>query len=330
MNMNKTLKYTALTVFLLLIIGVTIISQKTQIDNSGIMVVNLNNSENPEQFNTIRQSFKERNPGYDMVYMSGTQVIQPHDQTQVVFVHAIGGVTNQEVQARATIIDPAGLQNESEVIVGDIIILQIGEQLRSNSNLGLLVFHVPQVPQQELPGFIRPDWDPQITDVPGGCATEIDAYRRILLTWRQEVGPYIYHALNAHRVRITDSFSHYHPIEHGFDEFYLVQMVKPGARLITSAKTETIIRPEEVTKSQVGGLIHQTELAVGDLVYIPRGVMHRGFGGVLAQVITVPGFIPGAEIGVDHHIRAINERLNLSENEALPYQVESSLVPVIR
>ena len=78
--------------------------------------------------------------------------------------------------------------------------------------------------------MIRPDWDPNITDIPGGCATETNAYRRILLTWKQEVGQYLYHALNAHRVRIMDSFSHYHPVEGGFDEFYLVQMALPDAQ----------------------------------------------------------------------------------------------------
>ena len=304
--------------------------KKTQADNSGIMYVNLNNGDYQEQFNIIREAFKERNPGYDMVYLPNTTLVQPLGITQVIFVHAIGGVTNQDVIANAVILEQSGLQTESQVIVGDVIILQKGDQLLSYNELGLLIYHVPHVPEQQLPGFIRPDWDPNITDVPGGCATEIDAYRRILLTWREEVGPYIYHAINAHRVRITDSFSHYHPIEHGFDEFYLVQMVRPGARLITSAKTEIIVRPEDVQKSQVGGLIHQKPLEVGDLVYIPRGVMHRGYGGVLAQVITIPGFIPGAEIGVDHHLRAINERLNLSESEALPFQVESSLAPVIR
>jgi hypothetical protein len=296
----------------------------------GIMFVNLNNSEDKEQFNAIRMAFSERNPGYDMEYLPAVKKLEPRDQTQVAFVQAIDGVTNQEVEGIATIVEPSGIQSESQVIVGDIIVLNKGNRLQTDTELGLLVFQVPQEPQRELPGFIRPDWDPNITDVPGGCATGIDAYRRILLTWREEVGAYIYHALNAHRVRITDSFSHYHPIEGGFDEFYLVQMVKPGARIITSEKTEMIIRPEKITKSQVDGLIQERELKVGDLVYIPRGVIHRGYGGVLAQVITVPGFIPGSEIGVDHHIRVINERLNLSDSEALPYQVESSLEPIIR
>ena len=324
------MKYLTIFFLMLQVFYVPFMVQKSQAQDSGIMFANLNNSEDKEQFNAIRMAFRERNPGYDMEYLPAVKKVEPQKQTQVVFVQAIDGATNQDVEGIATIVEPTGNQNESKVTVGDIIVLYKGNRLRSDTELGLLVFQVPQEPQRELPGFIRPDWDPNITDVPGGCATEIDAYRRILLTWREEVGPYIYHALNAHRVRITDSFSHFHPVEGGFDEFYLVQMVKPGARIITSEKTELIIRPEEVTKSQLNGLIQQQELETGDLVYFPRGVIHRGYGGVLAQVITVPGFIPGSEIGVDHHIRAINERLNICDSEALPYQVESSLEPIIR
>ena len=51
---------------------------------------------------------------------------------------------------------------------------------------------------------------------------------------------------------------------------------------------------------------------------------------VLAQVITVPGFRPGAEIGVDHHLRAANERLGLAGDAALPFNAEASLAPVVR
>jgi ribosomal protein L16 Arg81 hydroxylase len=77
-------------------------------------------------------------------------------------------------------------------------------------------------------------------------------------------------------------------------------------------------------------LLESTSLEVGDLVYLPRGVMHRGIGGVLAQVITVPGFIPGSEIGVDHHLKAINQNLNLSDKQALPYHSDAANGPVIK
>jgi len=127
-----------------------------------------------------------------------------------------------------------------------------------------------------------------------------------------------------------DSFSHYHPLEGGFDEFYLVQMALPDARIITSNQVSTIIQPETVTGAQIKNILKSTSLGVGDLVYLPRGVMHRGIGGVLAQVITVPGFIPGAEIGVDHHLKAINQRLNLVQNEALPYHIEAANDQVIK
>ncbi|GAA5522634.1 hypothetical protein Asal01_02596 [Fodinibius salicampi] len=306
------------------------IEHDAQAQQNKVQIVNLSNGEAEENFYSIRRVFKEQNPGYDMTYLSGVQQVEAQDYTQVVFVQEIEGITNQDVEAQATVIGNSDSQEESEAIVGDIFILNGGEMMQSDVEMGLLVFKVPEEPGSDLPSFIRPDWDPNITDVPGGCATDIDAYRRILLTWQKDVGEYIYHALNAHRVRIYDSFSHYHPKEGGFDEFYLVQMVKPGAKIITSERVEKITRPGEVKKSEVDKLVREYELEVGDLVYLPRGVMHRGLDGVLAQVITVPGFIPGSEIGVDHHLRAINERLNLEGEEALPYNEEHSDEAVIR
>src|SRR5262249_38866116 len=156
--------------------------------------------------------------------------------------------------------------------------------------LAALVFEVPEAPARELPVFIRPDWDPKITDVPGGCATETGAYRRILLTWEARNGAYLFQRLNAHRVRMMDSLTHFHPVDGGFDEFYLVQMALPEARVVTSRFVDRILQPDTVTDAEAAGLMESRGLAVGDLVYLPRGLVHRGLGGVLAQVITVPGF----------------------------------------
>ena len=107
-------------------------------------------------------------------------------------------------------------------------------------------------------------------------------------------------------------------------------MALPEARIITSEQVDLITQPASVDKEQATNLLNSTSLEVGDLVYLPRGVMHRGIGGVLAQVITVPGFVPGAEIGVDHHLRTINETLGLSEEEALPFHEAASEGPMIK
>ena len=269
-------------------------------------------------FKKIKADFVEKNPGYDLKYLKGIEGIEGLDDYRVLFV--------QEGQPEIEL--SSGLA--SVVTVGDILLLNPGISMTADSALSLLEFTVPIAFPDNVPEIIRPDWDSNITDIPGGCATETNAYRRILLTWKQEVGQYLYHALNAHRVRIMDSFSHYHPLEGGFDEFYLVQMALPDARIITSKQVSTITQPGAVTSSQARGMLKSTPLEVGDLVYLPRGVMHRGIGGVLAQVITVPGFIPGSEIGVDHHLKAINQRLNLSQNEALPYHVDAANAPIIK
>lgn len=322
------MKKVAPAVLLLLIFFAGMI-QNAQAQSPKVQIANLSDGDTREGFNAIRTTFKSRNPGYDLKYLRNVTEIEARDHTQVVFVQEIEGITNQEVKGHATI---SGKTNsrQSEAIVGDIILLREGENMQTDTEMGFLVFQVPHKAGQELPGFIRPDWDPNITDVAGGCATEIDAYRRILLTWSEDVGHYIFHALNAHRVRIRDSFSHYHPEEGGFDEFYLVQLVEPGAKIITSEHTDLITEPDKIKKHQVNDLVREYELKTGDLVYLPRGVMHRGYGGVVAQVITVPGFIPGSELGVDHHLRKINERLELTDDEALPFNLEFSDEEVIR
>lgn len=306
------------------------LNQELQAQPSTVQITNLGTEADQEKFNSIRKAFQTRNPGYDLTYIQSTRSINPDNITRVLFVQEIDGITNQDVIGNVTITGPAGESTDSETIVGDILILNEGDRLQTDVNMGFLAFQVPQPPENDLPSIIRPDWDPNITDVPGGCATDIDAYRRILLTWKEDVGNYIYHSINAHRVRIRDSFSHYHPVNGGFDEFYLVQMVEPGAKIITSERTDLITNPDKVEKSQTEELMQEYELEVGDLVYLPRGVTHRGFGGVVTQVITVPGFIPGSEIGVDHHLRAINERFGLEGSNALPYNIDASEEEIIR
>ncbi len=269
-------------------------------------------------FSNLRATFVERNPSYDLDFFYQVSEILPKEIYRLAFVQ------NGEGKAQLS-------NNQSSAFsVGDIIFIDKGQRLTTDSLLDVLVFDVPDPLPNEIPPFIRPDWDPNITDIPGGCATERNAYRRILLTWEDNVGEYLYHALNAHRVRIMDSFTHYHPVQGGFDEFYLVQMALPEAKLITSNQVDLIRQSEKVTKKDTEHLLDTTELQKGDLVYIPRGIAHRGLGGVLTQVITVPGFIPGSEIGIDHHLKAINDKFLLEGKDALPLNESASLSEVIK
>lgn len=269
-------------------------------------------------FFEIRNAFRLKNPGYDLEYIRRTYGIDPKPYERIVFMQTGGGMAK------------ISTGDSSMVSVGDIIQLHANEIMVIDSMIDVLAFIVPEVPSDSIPRFIRPDWDPGITDIPGGCATDTGAYRRILLTWSEKNGPYIYHALNAHRVRITDSFTHYHPTDIGFDEFYLVQMARPGAKLYYSERLDLMEDPTKLNQANQDSLIAEIPLSVGDLVYIPRGVIHRGYGGVLAQVITIPGFIPGSEIGVDHLIFNINKTLNLIGPGAYPFNREASSEAVIR
>ena len=266
----------------------------------------------------IQQAFKERNPGYALDYHRDITSMPSADYPQVLFI--------QQDSTVMTLSD----DQSSELATGDVVLLDQRVSWTSDRPVSLLSFKVPEAFPEDLPTFIRPDWDPGITDIPGGCATDSNAYRRILLTWLGHVGPYQYHSLNAHRVRIMDSFSHYHPADNGFDEFYLVQMAMPEAAIITSEKLNKITHPASVTKEDADALLTKTKLQVGDLVYLPRGIVHRGVDGVLAQVITVPGFIPKSEIGVDHHLLEINEQLGLTGDARLPYNEEGSQEEVVK
>ena len=286
-------------------------------DTGKVRIAHLANGDQAGLY-AIQEAFKQRNPGYEVFYHSNMAAMPPEDYHRVLFI--------QEDSATITLSD----HQSSEVATGDMVLLEKSASWKSDKPVSLLSFKVPEAFPDDLPTFIRPDWDPGITDIPGGCATDSNAYRRILLTWLGKVGPYQYHSLNAHRVRIMDSFSHYHPVDNGFDEFYLVQMAMDDASIITSEKTDKITNPQSVSEEEADNLLTRTELEVGDLVYLPRGVVHRGVDGVLAQVITVPGFIPKSEIGVDHHLLEINRRLGLSGDDALPYNEEGSQKPIIK
>jgi hypothetical protein len=281
-------------------------------------------------FARVKERFEAGNPGYAMTFLAAATEIAADASNRLVFVQR----PVEEEPAAAEIHTGSGTAGtelrKTQLHVGDIAVLRPGERLTVEPAIAALVFDVPDAPGDGVPAAIRPDWDPDITDVPGGCATETGAYRRILLTWLKDNGPYTFHGLNAHRVRITDSFTHYHPLDTGFDEFYLVQMSNDEDRLLTSYHAEDIESPETMTPELAGRLFDVHDVRAGDLIYLPRGVIHRGLGGVLAQVITVPGFRPGAEIGVDHHLLAINERLGLEGDEALPYNAEASTEAVVR
>lgn len=275
-------------------------------------------------FDALARSFARANPGHALGWLPRCERLEPHDAQRIAFV--------QRGRARALLLDTDGARPgaSGEAGVGDLLLVHPGTSLVLSSPLDLLVFELPHEPAPTVPILLRPDEDPRIVSEPGGCATESDAYRRLVLTWRGKPGPYAFEGLNAHRVRIADSFTHYHPAQGGFDELYLVQAATPGARILTSAKVDRIERPLTVTREEAATLVVETPVRAGDLVLLPRTMAHRGLGGILAHVITVPGFVPGAEIGIDHHLRAINERLGLTGADALPLHAAASHGPVVR
>jgi len=266
----------------------------------------------------LRQAFARANPGYKLAWDPALRELPPSPHARALFVQA--GANHEAFVDHH---DPALRWSvASAVASGDVAILppHAGFSISppADGALQALVFTVPGPAPAGVPDFVRPDWDPRLTDVPGGCATQTGAYRRILLTWNREVGPYVWHAINAHRVRIDDSFTHYHPVNGGFDEFYLVQSAPPGAKLLTSTRVDLLLDPASASAADAPAMIQEHPLRTGDLIYLPRGVAHRGIGGALVQVITVPGFRPDAEIGLDAGIAALDATLTAAGVAPLP------------
>jgi hypothetical protein len=264
----------------------------------------------PPGFAELRQKFEDANPSHHLDWQADV-LASFVEIDQVAFVQSGEGLARFDSDGVGAGGSPIG--------IGDVLCMRAGQKWVFDAPMDLLVFTLPRSLNPDLPAVIRPDWDEKITDTPGGCATEGDAYRRICLTWLGKNGPYLSEQINAHRVRIHDSFTHYHPVDGGFDEFYLVQEAPPGARLILSDQLHRILNPAKVSPGVAATLLREIPLHVGDLIYLPRGVVHRGVGGAVVQVITVPGFVPNAEIAVDQQINAINDDLHLPAADQLPF-----------
>lgn len=270
-----------------------------------VVLAHVSGEQRGEGVERLQSAFEARNPGYRVQVHMGSEPLDAVGHA-VTFVQSEGTVS----------IDGA---DALEVRVGDIVLQRPGHQYRFSAPMELVSFILPQ--DQELdagiPALVRPDFDPKLTDRPGGCATDPGAYRRLLLTWNPERGPYVHHGFNCHRVRIDDSFSHYHPVDGGFDEFYLVQEAPEGAVLVVSRRTQDLLA-DRVERDDVAELLERLPLKAGQLIMIPRGVTHRGHGGAVIQVLAVPGFLPGKEIPMDDAIRRVNGRFALTGARALP------------
>ena len=276
----------------------------------------------PDGLAALCEAFAAKNPGY--------RVSAIRDESELADAPAARALFLTRGEARAEVKTQGGESESSSVCAGDLLWLRAGESLALDVPCDFISFDIPGELPAALPSFIRPDHDPLISDTPGGCAEEERAYRRILVTWLAESGPYTFDGLNAHRVRMWNSFSHYHPPEGGFDELYIVEDVESDGKIYTSAQRAEIESPEELGELAASELIQTLIPERGDLIFIPRGTIHRAVGGVLAQVVTVPGFKPGFEIGVDHHLRAINELLGLEGAMALPFQESAAKGPLIK
>ena len=267
-------------------------------------------------FSEVKREYERRNPGTSIDFMSARKSIPTSKKARVAFV--------QRGEGEGAVRSQAGETTTSAVRVGDFLAMRPGDIATFDTPVDLVIFTVEEPFAKEIPSIIRADFDPKLSDTPGGCATDPGAYRRLLLTWDPERGPYVHHGLNCHRVRIDDSFTHYHPVDTGWDEFYLVQGAPEGAVLLTSRHTDQLEREDiggrgsRLNALEATGVLEEHTLHNGSLVLLPRGLTHRGLGGAVVQVIAVPGFKPGNEIPMDRAIKQVNGRFALTGGKALP------------
>ena len=273
-------------------------------------------------FKTVKADYEHRNPGTKIDFVAGKRRIPGNRSTRVVFLQRGEGMAKVEPAKESA--------TSSPFRVGDFLAMRPGDQATFDVPVDALVFTIKEPFDATIPRIIRADFDPELSDSPGGCATDPGAYRRLLLTWDPARGPYVHHGLNCHRVRIDDSFTHYHPVDGGWDEFYLVQDAPKGAVLLTSRETERLEREDiggegdRLSEDDMAAVLERHELHAGSLVLLPRGLTHRGLGGAVVQVIAVPGFKPGFEIPMDRAIRRVNDRFALTGGRALPLHLKGA------
>lgn len=281
-------------------------------------------------FESLAARFAGSNPGSAVRFAAEAREMPAADRDRVVFVQR--GATRGMVTTRD------GTSMESDLRVGDLLALRPGDTADFETAVDVVAFEIAEPLAATVPAIIRPDFDPALSDRPGGCATDPGAYRRLLLTWDPERGPYVNRGFNCHRVRIDDSFTHYHPVDGGWDELYLVQEAPRGAELLVCRETARLDReqldPEGAAGSlpplgspELDGLFRSIPLHAGSMVLLPRGLAHRGRGGAVVQVIAVPGFRPGYEVPLDGAIQRLNGRFALTGGRRLPLHVEGVARP---
>lgn len=91
------------TWFMILVMPFAYVSQNAFAQSDEVQIANVSKDGDTEKFESIRQVFKDRNPGYDMTYLSGVISVDAKENTRVIFVQEIGGVTNQDVLSEAII-----------------------------------------------------------------------------------------------------------------------------------------------------------------------------------------------------------------------------------
>jgi len=213
---------------------------------------------------------------------------------------------------------PVGVQRRSTRVArvvgpGDLVFLRENQRLSTESSIQVLELRMSSPLPSGLPTFVG---FAETTHQDGGASSGWETRRIDVLDWQPGEVP-AYGDLNVKLVQVDDAPTHYHPEEGGFDEIVFVCEAEPGAGVLLSTEREAI-EARNVERGDVPTLFRPLALSAGDVLFVPRGLVHRPRGRSSAVVIALPGFVPGGEVRLDDDLRAINATLNLEGDAALP------------
>jgi len=213
---------------------------------------------------------------------------------------------------------PVGVQRRSTRVArvvgpGDLVFLREGQVLSTESPIQALELRMSSPLPTGLPTFIG---FAESTHPDSEASSGKEPLRVDVLDWQPGGAP-AYADLNVKLVQLDDAPTHYHPEEGGFDEVVFVRDAEPGAGVLLSTKREAI-ETRTVERAEVSTLLRPIALTAGDVLFVPRGLVHRPRGRSSVVVIALPGFVPGGEVRLDDDLRAINAALELEGDAALP------------
>ena len=199
---------------------------------------------------------------------------------------------------------------------GDLIFLQPGHELSTAAEIEGLVLSVPT----PFPDALETLHTSSATPSPAEDTKEREGWteeRIDILGGSAGVDHPTHPDVNVKRVHLAGAPTHYHPPAGGYDELVFILDAEAGAQVLWSDHREAI-ESRRIAIAEVGKLFRSLPITKGDLLLVPRGVVHKPLGRSRSIVLALPGFLPEATVLLDEDLRAIALELGLRP-EKLPW-----------